>query len=310
MTRGRVTRAVFCVLTVLISGCLAVETVTPEAETETAANHPQDVNATVLVSFGDKTLTMEQAKWGVPVPSVVNLSLYANFWIETELLYEEAKRRGLTESDKEAFLADIEMKKTFGQFIVQDQQEHIDVTEEEVKDYYDKNKLTDPYIYIPAVYGFSHIRVRTLREANNVIKFLKAGEDFNELAKKVSIADDAREGGRIDRKGPNLIRKNYGQAFLEALDKALVGQVIGPVPVDDYYEIIRKDFYKPIQPRSYERMRGRIRTKLLSEKREAAFDELINSLKEKSRQPIEKSEKLLEMEKETEKRLTPPPGIR
>jgi parvulin-like peptidyl-prolyl isomerase len=289
--------------------CLSLETNRNEADKEVAAEPSQEDASLVLVTLGDKQLTVEQAKWALPADSVINLVNYANFWVETELLYEEAQRQGITEHGKEAFLADINRKKTFGQFVVRNNQINLEVTDEEVKEYYDKNKVTDPYIYIPAIFAFSHIQVGTLREAENAIKFIKAGEDFNELAKKVSIAEDAEKGGKVDRLGPALTAKKFGREFRDALEKekASIGRVIGPIKVSDHYEVVRLEGYTPTKPRPFERMKGRIKTRMLEEKRKASYDKLINELKGKTKYKIEKSKTLLEMEKETESKTRPVP---
>jgi len=297
--RRSVIRAVFCVLMVLISGCLAVETVTPGVENETAVDQPQDVNDTVLVSLGDRQLTMEQVKWALRDTDPKKVVRFVDFWIQMELLYEEAQRRGITEHGEAAFLAELDMKKRFGPYITRSRDVEM-ITDKELKDYYNKNKLTDPATYIPAVFSFSHIRVKTQKEAENVIKLIKNGEDFNELAKKISIAKDASRGGKIPKREHGMIERVYGKAFFEALERAKVGQVTGPVQVDDCYEIIRLERHTPKKLRPYEKIKNNLRAKLLRERRKAAFDDLMKELKEKTRYTIEKSDAFLKMEQEVE----------
>jgi peptidyl-prolyl cis-trans isomerase C len=303
-----ITRTAFCVLMIVISGCLASETTEPDAENKAAAEEPQDVNSIVLVSFGDKQLTIEQAKWVVRDEDPAKLSSYAKMWLEVELLYEEAQRQGLTEDKKEAFRADMAMKRSFGNHIVNGIFTNIEVTDEEVRDYYEKNKFEDLQLYTPAIFSLSHIRVATLREAQNALKFVKGGEDFNELAKKVSITEDAQRGGKY-RGAAKAIEKRYGNDFLDALKKAKTGQVVGPIQVTDGYEIARLEQYTEQVFKKFERVKGRIKTDKLRERRKATFDNFINELKGKTKYKIEKSEKLLEMEKEVESQTaSPSPG--
>jgi parvulin-like peptidyl-prolyl isomerase len=295
---------------ILISGCLAAETAEPQAEDKTVSQEPQDINSVVLVSLGEKALTIGQAKWVVRDEDPAKLSGYAKMWLEVELLYEEAQRQGLTEDKKEAFRADMAMKRTFGNVIVSSMFKNVEVTDQEVKDYYEKNKFENRQLYTPAIFSISHIRVGTLREAQNALKFIKGGEDFNELAKKVSIADDAQRGGKY-KGAVTGIEQRYGKEFLEALKKAKTGEVIGPVQVTDGYEIARMEQYTEASARPFERAKGRIKTDLLKEKRKAIFDDLMNELKGKTKYKIEKSEKLLEMEKEAElKTASPRPLMR
>jgi parvulin-like peptidyl-prolyl isomerase len=301
--------AFFCVLMIVISGCLAGEAPEPAAEDEAASQEePQDINSVVLVSLGEKALTMGQVKWMVPDGDPKKIASFTKMWLETELLYEQAQRQGLTEDKKEAFLADMAMKRSFVRVMVNSKFQNVEVTDEEVRDYYEKNKFEDLQLYTPAIFSISHIRVGTLREAENTLKFVKGGEDFNELAKKVSIADDAQRGGRY-KGAAKAVEQRYGKEFLEALEKAQTGQVIGPVQVEGGFEIARMEQYTEASARPFERAKGRIKTNLLKERRKAAFDNFINELKEKTKYKIEKSEALLEMEKEAESQTAPPsPG--
>jgi parvulin-like peptidyl-prolyl isomerase len=297
--------AFFCVLMIVISGCLASEAPEPAAEDKAAIQEePQDVNSTVLVSLGEKALTMGQVKWMVPDGDPKKIASFTKMWLETELLYEQAQRQGLTEDKKEAFLADMAMKRSFVRVMVNSKFKNVEVTDEEVRDYYEKNKFEDLQ-HRPAIFSISHIRVATLKEAENTLKFVKGGEDFNELAKKVSIAEDAQRGGKY-KGAAKAVEQRYGKEFLEALEKAQTGQVIGPVQVEGGFEIARMEQYTEASARPFERAKGRIKTNLLKERRKAAFDNFINELKEKTKYKIEKSEKLLEMEKETE--APPQPG--
>jgi parvulin-like peptidyl-prolyl isomerase len=294
---------------IVISGCLAAETTEPQAEDKAAVQEePQDINSVVLVSLGDRELTMGQVKWMVPDGDPKKIASFTKMWLEVELLYEQAQRQGLTEDKKEAFRADMAMKSSFGTYIVNSKFKDVEVTDEEVRDYYEKNKFEDLQLYMPAIFSISHIRVATLKEAENTLKFVKGGEDFNELAKKVSIAEDAQRGGKY-KGAAKAVEQRYGKEFLDALEKAQTGQVIGPVQVEGGFEIARLEQYTEKAAQQFERVKTRIKTDLLRERRKAAFDNFINELKEKTKYKIEKSEKLLEMEKEAELKTAPPsPG--
>ncbi|MHC4131019.1 MAG: peptidylprolyl isomerase [Planctomycetota bacterium] len=296
----RIIMTVFCLSLIIISGCLASESTKPQLENEGAAKSEEDPNSTVLVTIGDKQLTLGQAKWGARTMSAKSLSEYADLWAQTELLFKEAQRLGITERQKEAFLADMAMKRAFSQHVIQETIDQIVVTDEEVKDYYDKNVFTDSLLNEPAVFGFSHIRVKGLREAENVIKFVKGGEDFNELAKKVSIAEDAEKGGKVTGMGRNLIAKRHGKEIRDALEKSdkRVGQLIGPLAVSDYYEVVRLERYRPAKAKPFEKRRPRIKMDMIKERRAASVDKLMSDVKEKRGYKVVKSQALTELEQE------------
>jgi parvulin-like peptidyl-prolyl isomerase len=297
----------FVILLITSCVCLAGETAGSENKDKTTDQEPQDVNSTVLVSLGDRELTIGQAKWGLPSYEPSRLVWFAKMWLEVELFYEDAQRQGLTEQEKNKFLADLEMKKTYSVPLARDIVK-VEISDEEVKDYYEKNKFENTTIKTPAQFSFSHIQVKTLREAENAIKFIKGGEDFNEMAKKVSIAEDAQKGGKY-RGVTKAVEQKFGREFLEALEKAKTGQVIGPIQVEGGFEIARLERHTKSTIRSFDRVKSTLKSKLSRERGQAQYDEYINKLKEKSKYTIEKSEVLLEMEKEVESQTKAGPSI-
>ncbi|MHC5074192.1 MAG: hypothetical protein ACYTFE_05140, partial [Planctomycetota bacterium] len=75
----------FVILLITSCVCLAGETAGSENKDKTTDQEPQDVNSTVLVSLGDRELTIEQAKWGLPSYEPSRLVWFAKMWLEVEL---------------------------------------------------------------------------------------------------------------------------------------------------------------------------------------------------------------------------------
>lgn len=67
------------------------------------------------------------------------------------------------------------------------------VTDSKLKEFYNKNKKN----YVENKAKASHILVETEEEANNIIQKLNAGENFAELAKKLSIGPSSKDGGNL-----------------------------------------------------------------------------------------------------------------
>ena len=66
---------------------------------------------------------------------------------------------------------------------------------------------------------------KQLTQADEVMRKLKAGEDFAKLAARFSKAADRNNGGVLGLRPPN----RYPTLFVEALKDAAVGQLVGPV---------------------------------------------------------------------------------
>ncbi len=70
----------------------------------------------------------------------------------------------------------------------------VEVPEEEVKEYFAKNK--DKFHVKKRVHGY-HIVVQSLSEANEIRNNIEFGDDFGKMARKYSISPDAASGGDL-----------------------------------------------------------------------------------------------------------------
>jgi len=272
----------------------------PSEQTQRQAR-PADANAgsdEVLARLGDKTLTMQHVMWRVPEPTDYQIARLADSWIETELLNEEAQRRGITDDPRVQFLAEMMKKGAIAQELKTRVQESVEITDQMIQDYYQKNKETDVRLMGPTIISFSHVRTQTREEAEDVLKRIKAGDDINELARKLSIYRDADKGGKT-RKSLRAIKTIFGKDFAEVLNKAKVGQVVGPVEIEDegVYEVVRKDGQTKSEPLPFEQVKEYIKTRLLRIERRKAIQALLDRLEKENADRLYKSKRLLEAEK-------------
>ena len=106
----------------------------------------------------------------------------------------------------------------------------------QVREYYDKNTATDPQFSEPNRFSFTHIKVKTAQEANSVKARLLANEAIDKLAKELSTASDAQNGGVVKKNSQMMLERQYGKEFADALATASEGMVIGPIKVQDGFE--------------------------------------------------------------------------
>jgi hypothetical protein len=284
------------------------------AATLTAPTDSNDASE-VIISLGDKKLTMQHLRWLHPDAEGIQIATFARWWLENELLYAEAEKRGITEESKTRFFSEMMRRSVFGRELESRVKDAVKITDKDVLAYYEKNKETDRTLAKPGYLSFSHIRTKTLKEAQAALKRIKAGEDMSRLAKELSISSDGRRGGVIKRPHTyRLVEKRFGTKFLEELRAAKEGELIGPIEVEEddgyEYEVARKKSeIKPV-PKPFEEVKDKIQSQLQRREKNKAYQSLLDSLKNKATGKIVKSPRLIEAEKaaaEQRKRLKSPP---
>lgn len=280
---------------------------TAEPEPGEQEKQPAPESEQSVVRLDDQKLTAQHLRWlnrrqpGTDPPESM-VKAIADYWLDTQLLYEEARRRGLTDDPQAKFTAELAVKNAYVRTLVQQVREQAQPTDEQVLDYYQKNKDTDPALKEPRRFSFSHIKTKTLREAQALIQRINQGAGINDLIQEPSAADDTKEGEKVQKLVENLVRARYGQKFLDALLAASEGAIIGPIKLrDGSYEIARYEKTFPASPKPFEQAQKVIKAKLTRDARGKALDNLIASLREKAQSRIVKSKQLLEAEKTAER---------
>ena len=114
--------------------------------------------------------------------------------VNFEILAQEAEVRGLDKS-KDVVDAVKNFKRTFlAQKILENLAKEAVVTDVEVRNFYDSNKLS---LREPEERRVSEIVVRSESEAKNILIRLIQGESFSRLAREYSIVDSKTKGGDL-----------------------------------------------------------------------------------------------------------------
>jgi parvulin-like peptidyl-prolyl isomerase len=151
--------------------------------------------------------------------------------------------------------------------------------------------------------SFSHIAARTLEEAQAAMEKLKAGEDFNSLAKEISIDSDAKNGGAVKNEGYNNVARDYGTRFFDLISTAKQGELIGPVKVKgNIYEIARQEGKIVPTPLPFEEVKAKLKSRLLLIEKRNIPTNLAKLLKEKAAAKIVKSPLLIKTEEAVSKK--------
>ena len=184
-------------------------------------------------------------------------------------------------------MVDFGTKEAFANAMIEHIRENTGVTEEDILDYYEKNKATSSQIQDPPRYSFSHIRTKTLESAQAALERINQGEDINTLAQELSVYHDSRRGGKIENLIERAIETGYGPQFLTALQEASKGDVIGPIKVrNDFYEVARLEGKRPARIKPLEDVKEQLRKTLLNRFQSRNIEERLSALKKKANAEI------------------------
>jgi parvulin-like peptidyl-prolyl isomerase len=208
---------------------------------------------------------------------------FLNELIKRELLYQEALKKGLDKNTEYKKKVE-EFKKItlISQLLETEITSKSDVTDQDVKDYYEKHKEDfSPFLEARV----SLIRVKTEEEANKIRERLIKGEDFAKIAKSSSIDQgSAKNGGDL-----GYLSRNQLTPELETVVSRLnTGEISEPIKVQNGYDIIKITDKKLGKQIEFEKVKNLIKQHLSAEKQKDAFDSYIENLKKSYKVEINK----------------------
>lgn len=203
-------------------------------------------------------------------------SEFLDSFVTERLILREAEAKGIQHlADVQDIIRQSRNRILVTKLIEQEIDKKLEVTDAEIKAYYDAH--TDEFI-VPYRLRASHILVRDRAEAESLIARIKAGELFEELAKKYSMDPTAAKGGDL-----GYVRK--GQTIAE-IEEALFGLKVGDlsevIPSKFGFHILKATGEAKPQTKDFHLVEREIRDKLTLEKRSQAFNALIERLKQKA----------------------------
>lgn len=143
------------------------------------------------------------------------------------------------------------------------------VTDAEVEEFYESRKTG---------YRPRHILVKSLGEANEIMRLLSEGAVFEALAMQMSIDRNSYSNGG----DMGFVSKgDTDPAFEAALLKMKVGETVGPIKTDAGYEVIRLEDHREVQlPPLDDDLRERFKMMILSRRGKELKDAFLSRIKE------------------------------
>lgn len=249
---------------------------------EDAAKQESKPSGPVLAEVGSSTITVDAFK-----KELDNLPPYLKPMTETaegkkemletmiirELIMQEAGKEGIesTPAVKEK-LEELKKRLVVEAYLKKKVEEQAKVTDEEMKKFYDQNKAkfkTGDQVKA------SHIIVKSEKEAKDLLAQIKAGGNFEELAKKNSTDGAASKGGDLGwfSKG-SMIPEFEKVAF--AMKENQISDV---VKTKFGFHIIKLTGKRAAGERSLEDVKDQIKSSLLPTKQQEVFQKLKEDLK-------------------------------
>ncbi len=199
--------------------------------------------------------------------------------IDFVLLSEAAKRQGIDKEPAVKTRLDYVQREYLAREYFRRKAASIaPIPEEELQKYY-KEHISE--FKPPEEIKARHILVKTEAQANKVLEELKAGKDFAELAKKVSIDPAAEKGGKLElMDGRDWLPKgSFEKSFEYVLFKIPKGQIGGPVKTQFGWHVLKVDDRRDPEPPSYVQVRSVIRNRLEEQRNTALHQQLVNEAK-------------------------------
>lgn len=157
----------------------------------------QSSDNTVIASVNGTELTLNDALEHIPPfvfeqDSVNAVKNYADQWVRTQVSIQHAQRIGIHETEefrkKMARIYDQTLEAQLKEYILNENIEEVEVSQEEAQDYYQANK--DRFILDEDYLRFRHLTTRTRTEADNANRELAAGVPWEQIVQKYSVHPD------------------------------------------------------------------------------------------------------------------------
>lgn len=194
--------------------------------------------------------------------------------ITKEVIAQEAAKAGLSkDSDVQVEMA-MAQQNVLLKAYVQHYQKTSAVSEEVLKAEFDKMKAQQP---ATKEYDVRHILVKTEAEANDVIKSLKKGKKFEDLAKEKSQDPGSKDkGGLYEHVLPGTMVKEFDEAMMK-LAKGQVTQT--PVKTQFGFHVLKLEDVRQAKGPSFDEFKGNLQQQIQGQN----LDKIIADLKAKAK---------------------------
>ena len=197
-----------------------------------------------------------------------------------ELILKQASKDGLDKGPEiEEKLQDLKKRLIVEAFLKKKVEAESQVADADLKKFYEQNK--DKFKAGEQIKA-SHILVKTEKEAKEILAQLKAGGNFEELAKKNSVDSSSAKGGDLGWFGKGSMVPAFEKAALGLKE----GQISDVVKSDFGFHIIKLTGKRPAGIRPFEEVKDQIKAAILPSKQQEVFQKIKEDLKKNAKVTI------------------------
>lgn len=196
---------------------------------------------------------------------LVSLFLFAKK-AEDDKLEETEEFKKVIENAKRDILAQMAMR---------DVLKTAEVSEEEMKEHYDANKVQ---FEKGATVSAKHILVAEEEKCNEILAAITSGEKvFEQAAQEFSTCPSGQRGGDLGAFGKGQMVPEFEKAAFEAE----IGQVVGPVKTQFGFHLIKVEAKNEAEVAAFEEVKESIRRTMIQQKQNKLYTDTVAELKEK-----------------------------
>ena len=150
-----------------------------------------------------------------------------------------------------------------------------EVSEEEMKEYYDANQAQYKK---GATVSAKHILVAAEEKCNEILAAITSGEKvFEQAAQEFSTCPSGQRGGDLGTFGKGQMVPEFEKAAFEAE----INQVLGPVQTQFGYHLIKVEAKNEAEVAAFEEVKESIKRALIQQKQNKLYTDTVAELKEK-----------------------------
>lgn len=195
--------------------------------------------------------------------------------IALEVMALEAKESKLDEKEEYKETLARFAKELLAQMAMGEVLSKINVTDEEVKGFYEENKAD--FVEQPTV-SAKHILVETEEQAKEIAAEIKSGDiTFEEAAAKYSTCPSKEAGGNLGAFGKGMMVPEFEAAAFNAV----VGEVTEPVKTQFGFHVIKVEAKNEAKEKEFDEVKDSIRQQLTQQKQQEAYLGEIKRLEDK-----------------------------
>ncbi len=248
---------------------------------------------TYIARVNDEYLTREMIEEKIDHPHAINDAMvqeYVNQWLTSEILYQEARRRGLDRDDRVLEpLRDVRRNLAINALLEDEIYDGIlpDVTDEQIEAYYEEH--LDEFMTDEPLLEVSYILFEQRNDATSFRNSVIQGADWDDTLESILNDEERAEGVfEIGERGYYHESDLYPAEIWRAARQLGMGGVSFPIAAGGGFYIVRH--HQTIQsgnPYPLEYISNEIRERLVIERRQDRYEELLLELRR--RYPIDVS---------------------